>query len=134
MESRGLQPMAVTESRPGSISEYGEWAASQVLHFNPRPSAIIAGNDEIAHGLWRSFRKLGVSVPDDMSLVGFDDREEALLMDPHLTTVRVNSDGIGQSLMKLLLEKLHEPGAHLTKKIIPTEMIIRDTVKRFSPG
>ena len=134
MESSGLEPMAVTERRPGSISEYGEWAASQVLAFRPRPSAVICGNDEIAHGLWRSFSKVGVSVPDDMSLVGFDDREEALLMDPHLTTVRVNSDGIGQSLMKLLLKKLHQPGVRLTKEVIPTEMIIRGTVKRLSAG
>ena len=134
MASRRLEPIVVLERHPGSLSAYGEWAASQVLHLNPRPTAIIAGNDEIAHGLWRTFRRLGVGVPDDMSLVGFDDREEALLMDPQLTTIRVHNEKIGQTLMELLLEKLRQPGTRFAKKVIPTEMVIRGTVERLSAG
>lgn len=132
MAARRLPPTVIIERHSGSLSEYGEWAASQVLQLSPRPTAIIAGNDEIAHGLSRTFRRLGVSVPDDVSLVGFDDREEALLMDPQLTTIRVNNEIIGRTLMELLLEKLHQPGVRLNKKIIPTEMVIRGTVKRLS--
>lgn len=129
MRSRGLTPISVTTRRAGSLSEYGEWAASQILNLSPRPTAIIAGNDEIAHGLWRSLRRAGVGVPDDVSLVGFDDREEALLMDPQLTTVRVHNEEIGETLMKLLLEKLRQPGARFAGKVIPTELVIRGTVK-----
>jgi DNA-binding LacI/PurR family transcriptional regulator len=47
-------------------------------------------------------------VPDQISLVGFDDREEAVLMDPLLSTVRVHKEAIGENCMKMLLERLHD--------------------------
>jgi DNA-binding LacI/PurR family transcriptional regulator len=131
MKSRGLKPIEFTDSLCGSMTEYGEWASSQILKLRVRPTAIIAGNDEIAFGLWRSLRKSGLSVPDDISLVGFDDREEALLMDPPLTTVRVQKEEIGKHLTELLLEKLRHPGTRLMKRIIPTELVLRGTVKRL---
>lgn len=127
-----LGAMQFTEHRPGSFVDYGESAAPELLGLNPRPTAILAGNDEIAFGLWRSFRRLGVRVPDDVSLVGFDDREEALLMDPPLTTVRVHKEEIGQACMKMLLERLHHPTMPFTERILPTELIIRQTLKRLS--
>lgn len=136
MKARGLAPISLTRDHAGSLSEYGEWAASEILNLRPRPTAVLAGNDDIAHGLWRALRRSGVSVPDDVSLIGFDDREEALLMDPQLTTVRVHTEEIGQTLMKLLLEKLAQPGVRFAKRVIPTEMIVRGTVKSLTerPG
>jgi DNA-binding LacI/PurR family transcriptional regulator len=65
---------------------------------------------------WRSLRRLGLRVPDDVSLVGFDDREEALLMDPQLTTVCVHKEQVGEQLMNLLLEKLRRPKRASTSK------------------
>jgi len=50
-----------------------------------------------------------VKVPDEISLAGFDDREEAVLMDPPLSTVRVHKEEIGETCMKMLLERLHHP-------------------------
>ena len=89
----------------------------------------MAGNDEIAYGIWRCFRRLGVQVPEEVSLVGFDDREEALLMDPPLTTVRVHKEEIGKHLMKLLLEKLHHADGGPVQRVLPTELVIRDSVR-----
>lgn len=132
MKSAGLIPL-VLNSQPGNGSiDYAEWAARELLQMMPRPTAVMVGNDEIAYGLWRSFRKSGVSVPDDISLVGFDDRDIALLMDPPLTTVRVQKEEIGETLMKMLLEKLHQPAQHLARQVIPTQLIIRGTVKQLS--
>jgi DNA-binding LacI/PurR family transcriptional regulator len=88
----------------------------------------VAGNDEIAYGLWRSLRQHGMKVPDDVSLVGFDDREEALLMDPPLSTVRVHKEEIGETCMKMLLERLHHPRMTFSQRILPTEFVIRGTV------
>ncbi len=129
LQANGLQPISLTTRHEASFTAYGEWAAHRVLAITPCPTAVLAGNDEIAYGLWRSFRRTGIRVPDDVSLVGFDDREEATLMDPPLTTVRVRKEEIGQALMKLLLEKLQQPEAPSRKVVLPTELVVRETVK-----
>jgi len=48
----------------------------EFLSRQPRPTAVVAGNDETAYGLWLSLRRHAVKVPDEISLVGFDDREK----------------------------------------------------------
>jgi DNA-binding LacI/PurR family transcriptional regulator len=132
MRAAGLNLLAVISRQGNGALDYAEWAASRILQMNPRPTAVMAGNDEIAYGLWRFFRKEGVNVPDDISLVGFDDRDVALLMDPPLTTVRVQKEVIGETLMKMLLEKLHEPARHFARQVIPTQLIVRGTVKQLA--
>jgi LacI family transcriptional regulator, galactose operon repressor len=132
MKSAGLDPVLLNAREDNGSSDYAEWAAQKLLLMRPRPTAIMAGNDEIAYGLWRFFRKLGLNVPDDISLVGFDDRDVAVLMDPPLTTVRVQKEEIGESLMRMLLEKLHEPTKRFARKMIPTQLIVRGTVKHLS--
>lgn len=131
MKESGLNPLLLTTRRGGSFSEYGDWAASHLLSSNPRPTAIIAANDEIAFGIWRSFRRLGVKVPEEVSLVGFDDREEALMMDPPLTTMRVHKEEIGQALVKLLLEKLDKPTTQITRLMLPVRLIVRGSVRNL---
>lgn len=134
MRSSQLRPLAVCGPHESAFSEFGEWAAARLQACHPRPTAIVAANDEIAYGLWRSLRRLGLRVPDDVSLVGFDDREEALLMDPQLTTVCVHKEEVGEQLMNLLLEKLRRPEARLNKQVVPTKLIVRGTVKRLVEG
>lgn len=129
MTANKLKPLLLTARRKVSFAEYGEWAASRLLASTPRPTAVLAGNDEIAYGLWRSFRRLDVRVPEEVSLVGFDDREEALLMDPPLTTIRVHKEEIGRALVKLLLEKLHQPARRFPKRLLPTELVVRESVR-----
>lgn len=131
LRAHGLEPISCTSPREGGMTEYGDWAAGCILGMSPRPTAIMAGNDEIAYGLWRTFRRLGIHVPDEISLVGFDDRDEAGLMDPPLTTVHVPKELIGESLMKLLLEKLERPGRLLGERIVPTELVVRGTVRQL---
>jgi LacI family transcriptional regulator len=132
MKSAGLNPIVLNSRQGDDSNDYADWAAGCLLQMSPRPTAVMAGNDEIAYGIWRSFRKLGVSVPGDVSLVGFDDRDVALLMDPPLTTVRVQKEEIGETLMKMLLEKLRQPEKNCARKMIPTQLIIRGTVKHLA--
>ena len=73
-----------------------------------------------------------MKVPEDISLVGFDDREEAVLMDPQLSTVRVHKEEIGETCMKMLLERLHHPRMTFSQRILPTEFVIRGTVRNLS--
>jgi LacI family transcriptional regulator len=126
-----IKPNSITNPRPLGFMAYGEWAGDLILSRKPFPTAVVAVNDEVAFGLWRSFRRRGIRIPDDISLVGFDDREEAMLMDPPLTTVRVRKEEIGQACLRTLLERLHNPEMAFVEKTLATDLIVRETVKQL---
>jgi LacI family transcriptional regulator len=127
-ESR-VKPNSITSPRPAEYMAYGEWAGSAILTRKPLPTAVMAANDVVAFGLWRTFRRCGLGVPDDISLVGFDDRDEATLMDPPLTTVRVRKEEIGQACLRTLLERLRHPEMAFVEKTLATDLIVRETVR-----
>lgn len=131
MRENRLKPILVSASNAQSFVEFGQKSARNLLSRNARPTAVVAGNDEIAYGLWRSLRHHGIKVPDEISLVGFDDREEGLLMDPPLSTVRVHKEEVGQTCMKMLLERLHHPQMAFSHRILPTEFVVRGTVRKL---
>ena len=131
MRENKLKAVLITSQNPQSFVDFGQNSATRILSRRPRPTAALAGNDEIAYGLWRSLRRSAIKVPDDISLVGFDDREEALLMDPPLSTVRVHKEEIGETCMKMLLERLHHPRMTFNQRILPTEFVIRGTVRHL---
>lgn len=124
-----VKPVSIVNSRPAGFVDYGEWAGSSIPGRKPLPTAVVAVNDEVAFGVWRSFRRQGIRVPDDISLIGFDDREEATLMDPPLTTVRVRKEEIGHVCLRTLLERLHHPEMAFVEKTLATDLIERETVK-----
>jgi LacI family transcriptional regulator len=126
-----LKPVLVPARNTTSFVAFGQKAAERIISRQPRLTAVVAGNDEIAYGLWLSLRRHGVKVPDEISLVGFDDREEAMLMDPPLTTVRVHKEEIGQTCMKMLLERLHNPQMAFSQRILPTEFVIRGSIRHL---
>ena len=131
MRENKLKSVLISVRNALSFGDFGQRSAERILAKGSRPTAVVAGNDEIAYGLWRSMGHHGVKVPDQISLVGFDDREEALLMDPPLSTVRVNREEIGETCMKMLLERLHHPQMAFSQRVLPTEFVIRGTVRQL---
>jgi DNA-binding LacI/PurR family transcriptional regulator len=131
MRENKLKPVSIMVQNPQSFADFGQKSVERILSQQPKPTAAVAGNDEIAYGLWRSLQRHALKVPDDISLVGFDDREEAVLMDPPLSTVRVHKEEIGETCMKMLLERLHHPRMTFSQRILPTEFVIRGTVRRI---
>jgi len=131
MREKKLKPVLIKGGSHLSFGDFGQESVGRILSGRPRATAVVAGNDEIAYGLWRSLCRQGVKVPDEISLVGFDDREEAVLMDPPLSTVRVHKEEIGETCMKMLLERLHHPQMTFSQRVLPTEFLIRGTVRQF---
>jgi len=131
MREKKLKSVLITARNSQSFVDFGQKSVARILARQPRPTAVVAGNDEIAYGLWRSLQRHTMKVPDDISLVGFDDREEAVLMDPPLSTVRVHKEEIGETCMKMLLERLHHPRMTFSQRILPTEFVIRGTVRNL---
>jgi LacI family transcriptional regulator len=84
----------------------GYQLAQALLKLNPRPTAILAGNNFIAIGAYTALRQAGLRIPDDISLVTFDDLHERLLLEPFLTTVDQPAYEMGYEATRLLLAYL----------------------------
>lgn len=82
----------------------GVVATNQLLALADRPTAVFASNDEMAIGTIRAARDRNLRVPDDLSVMGFDDIRFAAFMDPPLTTVAQPGGDIGRTAMELLLK------------------------------
>jgi len=96
-----LEPPYLVE-KPYTLDD-GQEAARMLLGLDPRPTAIICGNDVQAAGALRQARMAGLSVPQDLSIVGFDDIDLAVAVEPALTTVRVPHRRMGRAAAQLLL-------------------------------
>jgi len=84
-------------------------------------------------GAMRALHELGRDIPGDISVVGFDDMEEAHSFWPPLTTVRQNFTAVGRLSIQKLLHKVDNAGAGNDKTTVPTELIIRSSTGR-PPG
>ena len=97
----------VTSIHHGQFSyESGEVIGQKILadKSGPRPSAIAAANDQIAIGILRAARDIGVKVPKDLSVTGFDDIALSTLVVPRLTTVRQPTQALSAAVLKLIME------------------------------
>lgn len=92
------------------------------------PTAIFSGGDLLAMGIMRAARDLGLRIPDDLSLISFDDMPHAGLFDPPLTTVRQSSEEFGRRGVELLLNLLRNLEVPHDNPRIGVELIIRDSV------
>lgn len=88
------------------------------------PEAIFSANDQTALGLLAAFREAGVRVPEDVSLVGFDDLPEAAYFSPALTTVRQDFHALGEALM-LRVGELLDGGPAASADRLPTTLVVR---------
>ncbi len=88
-------------------------------------TAIFASNDEMAAGAINRLRARGLRVPEDVSVVGFDDTIFAAVCNPPLTTIRQPQREIGVEVMKLMIERLEGRLAPDATVVVPTELVVR---------
>jgi DNA-binding LacI/PurR family transcriptional regulator len=88
-------------------------------------TAVFASNDQMALGIMHSASDLGLSVPRDLSVVGFDDIPEAKHFFPPLTTVRQNFPELGTSAIDVLLAEIEATPAPLSVQFTTPELIVR---------
>jgi LacI family transcriptional regulator len=107
--------------------ESGYENAFNLLSQNPEITAIFAYNDLVALGVFRACKQLGRRVPEDCAVIGFDDIQLASLVDPPLTTVRLDKYSIGQLGMQRLLEMLDNPDTRFPPIDLGVEFIRRES-------
>jgi LacI family transcriptional regulator len=124
LAKRGIElpPESILEG--GYTFESGVACAEQLLLRDPRPTAIFTLNDEMAAGVYKAAHRLGLSVPEHLSVVGFDDSPLASRLWPSLTTVRLPIRDMGLYAAGLLLAE--EGSVHPTPKITP-HVVVRES-------
>lgn len=93
------------------------------------PTAFFADNDIIAFGAMKALKQKGYKIPNDVSIIGFDDMPFCEISSPSLTTIRVFKQEMGQTAVKRLIDKMKSDSGISTKIQICTEFIERDSVK-----
>lgn len=122
-EAAGLSP-PVMVSCPANTSEHGRHAARLLLESDPRPTALVCLSDELALGAMAELAARRLRVPDDVSVVGFDDSTAAAMANPPLTTVRQPARDKGVLAAKLLLDQLRT-GETGSNQLLATELVVR---------
>lgn len=126
MIAAGLPPR-VSEFDSDDERQVGYLAAKSIVDKGEAVTAIFAGNDHIAQGVYDALRDCGIKVGDKISVVGFNDTLESVVLHPALTTVRIHSEQIGRQLAELVLSAIEgRPTAH-QKVTIPTRLVKRDS-------
>ncbi len=97
------------------------------------PTAIFASNDLSAFGAMDAARECGLRVPDDVSVIGFDDVPQASFVYPKLTTVRQPLEQMGQVAVKMLLEQIEDQSRPPQRVALATQLVIRDSCGRMDP-
>lgn len=108
-------------------------ATRQLMTDHPHVTAIFACNDLTAIGALSALREMGLHVPGDVSVVGFDDIDLAAEMVPALTTVRVDKTLMGKMAVRILRDWVEDPDRLPVKIIITTILIERDSVRNLNP-
>ncbi len=106
--------------------------AEAFLRENERITAVFCANDEVAISVMRAAQRLGLSIPQDLSVVGFDNIQLAHLVHPALTTMRVDKMGMGRLAAQLLSNRIQYPEAGYVKSVIQPNLIERDSVANIN--
>jgi DNA-binding LacI/PurR family transcriptional regulator len=125
MDEAGLEPReSSTDSEDDTESGY--LGTKSLLARDESVTAILAGNDPTAHGVYKALRDRGLSIPDDISVAGCDDTVGTWLY-PALTTTREFPEQLGKQLVESVLSRIAKPDQDPQCITIPTEFIRRDS-------
>lgn len=110
----------------GDFTEASGYTAMHTL-LPQRPDAVFVASDLMAQGALRAIQQAGLSVPNDVALIGYDDLPPAAMTNPPLTTVRQPIKRVGYTAVEILLELLAHGPEPPRRIILPTELVIRQS-------
>jgi LacI family transcriptional regulator len=127
-----FDPRLVVSAHP--VSREGYAVASRLLEGPERPSALFCFNDRVAMGAYQAASALGLRIPADLSVVGFDDQEEiseGLL--PGLTTVALPHYAMGAWAVDALIARILDPSTPVERAVLPCPLVRRESVRSLTP-
>ncbi len=128
MQAAGLDAGAVVAAT-AYTREAGKAAAATLLDRFPDVTAVAAGNDLLALGLYQELGARGLSCPEDVSVVGHNDMPLMDMVHPPLTSVRIRHQEMGAEAARLLLDQISNAGVEITTRITAPELIVRGSTQ-----
>jgi DNA-binding LacI/PurR family transcriptional regulator len=131
--TQGWMEALLAAERPAPEPLHGGWSprsgylAVRDLVADRSVTAILCGNDDLALGVMRAAREAGRDIPGDLSVVGFDDAPPSAYLNPSLTTVRLDFEGLGRACFGLLLRRLEPETAPAVPVWSEPELIVRES-------
>ncbi|WP_408007000.1 LacI family DNA-binding transcriptional regulator [Pseudalkalibacillus sp. A8] len=107
--------------------EDGRELMKEITAMEDRPTAIFTNSDEVAAGIIKESKELGLKVPDDLAVIGFDNQPIAELIEPRLTTIDQPSEEIGEKAMETMVAVLHQQKIDTNLKGLTLKLIVRES-------
>ncbi|MFP3126389.1 LacI family transcriptional regulator [Ectobacillus funiculus] len=113
-----------------STFDAGKHATQELLDVSEPPTAIFASTEFLAIGAVKSARELGLHVPEDLSIVGFDDTILATVCDPPLTTIAQPIQEMGKRVVELLVDEIERPKEIKQRIVLSPKLVVRESTSR----
>jgi len=123
-----LSPAAIVEST-GWMPPHGYDAAYRLLDQGEEFSAVVVANDYLALGAILALSERGLQVPDDVSIIGFDDTPEAAFFMPPLTTIRQGYEALGRQAIQYMMELIKNPETPAHQRVLMPQLIERKSTR-----
>ncbi|NMH70861.1 LacI family transcriptional regulator [Bacillus sp. RO3] len=107
--------------------EEGKAAMESLLMLEPIPTAVFVSGDHMAIGAMEAIKEKGLRIPEDMSVIGYDDIEMSAYVTPKLTTIRQDTDVIGARAGNLLIKQIIQKKKLFKTEVIPVQLMIRES-------
>ncbi len=115
----------------GYTPKHGYRLGKELLAMEERPSAIFTANDSLAVGCYKAIQEAGLCIPEDISVIGFNDISIAKYLIPPLTTVHIYMDFMGSQAVSILAERIYS-GREISMHIsLPTKLMVRGSVSKW---
>ena len=111
-------------------SERAREVAERLLRRSPLPEALVASSGLILQGIAEAIKAVGVAVPLDTAVAGFDDLPWTSLLTPDITVIRQPTNEIGQTALRLLLQRVAEPERSVRRVVLRGELVVRGSTQR----
>jgi DNA-binding LacI/PurR family transcriptional regulator len=129
LKAQGLEPTLSVEGDFDVPSGYE--AAKRLLATKVPFSALLVGNDRMTIGALRALCEAGIRVPEDVSLLGFDDMIEAAYLTPPLSTVRQDLNVMAQQSIEYLVSMIRNPSIPVQQRVLYPELIVRQSTRKI---
>lgn len=124
----GITPNQAYEKYGGFTIESGYQMGGELLDLPQPPTAIFAGSDLQAHGLYQAARERGVSIPDELSVVGFDNLQSCEWASPELTTINQPLEDMAGLALRMLINMAHHDLAPNASRVeLATSLVVRQS-------
>lgn len=125
-----IDDLLVVEKEP-TLAD-GMEAMNRLMSVENRPTAIFAASDVMAFGALAAAKEKGLTVPDDVSIAGFDDIDFSAYTDPPLTTIRVDGTEIGEIALRCLLDMIENPSPQPRQVCLKTDLVVRRSCRALA--